>query len=101
MPLEDSREPCPGSKKYFYFFKLVGLLADFIAAIALVRYLGDKRKEILWLLLLIVNPVFIYNSYCWLQGRWHSYYVRFFIVFIAYAKPHILECIFLHIGNKL
>ncbi len=52
---------------YLRFLKLFGLLADFIAALVLVKMLRNNAKEIILFLLLVANPVFIYNSYCWGQ----------------------------------
>lgn len=51
----------------FRFFKLIFLAADFLAAFLVVRFVDRKENQLLFLLLLIANPVFIYNSYVWGQ----------------------------------
>lgn len=54
-------------EKYFHFFKIYGLLFDFAGAFLVLRFVKEKSHQILFLLLMIANPIFIYNSYMWGQ----------------------------------
>lgn len=79
--------------KNFKFFKLVGLAADYGVAIILVKMLHQKRKEIMLLLLLIANPVFIYNSYCW--GQVDGILAFFiFLSFVFMLRERLLVAVF-------
>ena len=51
----------------FHFFKLFPLAFDFAAAVAIVRWAGDRRWELAGFLLLAANPLFLYDSYYWGQ----------------------------------
>ncbi len=53
--------------RYFRLFKAFPLLFDFIAAVLIARFSDNHKRQILFLLLLIANPIFLYNSYCWGQ----------------------------------
>jgi len=68
---------------YFQFFKAYGLLFDFAGALLVLRLVSNKKLEILFLLLLIANPIFIYNSYLW--GQLDS-----ILAFFAFASLYFL-----------
>jgi Gpi18-like mannosyltransferase len=51
----------------FFWYKLFPLAFDFGAAVLAVKWAGDRRREALYLLLLIANPIYIFNSYTWGQ----------------------------------
>lgn len=53
--------------EYFYLSKLFPLFFDFVAALLVVKLVGDEKRKVLFTLLLVANPAFIYNSYCWGQ----------------------------------
>jgi Gpi18-like mannosyltransferase len=75
-------------ERYFHFYKLFPLACDFAAAALVASFAGDRRREILCLLLLIANPVFIYDSYYW--GQTDSVYgalVLFSLVLALREQP--------------
>ncbi|MDB5283245.1 MAG: hypothetical protein JWO06_2320 [Bacteroidota bacterium] len=53
--------------RYFYLFKLFALLFDYIGALIMVVLVGNSKNKIFLLLFMVLNPAFIYNSYCWGQ----------------------------------
>ncbi len=69
-------------KENLYFYKLFPLAFDFAAAAVAVKWARDRRWEILCLLLLIANPIYIFNSYTW--GQIDSTYCAL-VFFTLYA----------------
>jgi Gpi18-like mannosyltransferase len=65
-----------------YLYKLFPLAFDFAAAALAVKWAGDRRREIICLLLLIANPVYIFDSYTW--GQIDSIYCAL-VFFTLYA----------------
>jgi len=65
-----------------YFYKLFPLAFDFAAAVLVVKWAGDRRREIIYLLLLIANPVYLFESYTW--GQIDSIYCAL-LFFTLYA----------------
>ena len=53
--------------EYFDYYKLFPLACDFAAAAVAVKCFARQRGEIICLLVLIANPIFIYDSYFWGQ----------------------------------
>jgi Gpi18-like mannosyltransferase len=66
--------------RYFHFTKLFPLLFDFIAALLIVHLTGNNKRKILFLLLLILNPAFVFNSYC--AGQYDTVFST--LVFISF-----------------
>ncbi len=52
---------------HLYWSKLIPLAFDFAAAAVAVKWAGDRRREALYLLLLVANPIYIFDSYTWGQ----------------------------------
>ena len=79
--------------RYFYFFKLFALSFDYIAALLIVRLVSSDKYRILFFLFMIVNPAFIYNSYCW--GQVDSVLSCFvFLSFFLLYKERLLWTVF-------
>ncbi len=53
--------------RYFYFFKLFSLLFDIAGAYIIAYLVSGHSRRVTVFLFLVLNPIFIYNSYCWGQ----------------------------------
>jgi len=51
----------------FHYFKITGLIFDVSGALVVLKYLKNHTSKITFLLLMIANPFFIFNSYLWGQ----------------------------------
>jgi Gpi18-like mannosyltransferase len=52
--------------RYFHYFKLLTLLFDFAAVLLMVNWLAPQDKRAMFVVLLL-NPLFLYNTLCWGQ----------------------------------
>jgi len=50
-----------------YWSKAIPLAFDFIAAAVAVKWAGDRRRELFCLLLLVANPIYLFDSDTWGQ----------------------------------
>src|ERR1043165_4322110 len=83
-------------QNYFHFFKWYGLLFDFLGALLVLRFVKDNKHRILFILLMIANPAFIYNSYMW--GQLDSILVFFILACVWYLlqkRPIVAAIMFL------
>lgn len=53
--------------RYYYYFKIGILLFDFAAVLLIIKWLGKREYGPSYVLLLLANPLFLYNTYCWGQ----------------------------------
>lgn len=53
--------------RYFYYFKIFTLAFDFAAVLLIIKWLGRREHRPGYVMLLLANPLFLYNTYCWGQ----------------------------------
>jgi Gpi18-like mannosyltransferase len=90
----------------FHYFKITGLIFDVLGALVVLKYLKNHTSKITFLLLMLANPFFVFNSYLWGQvdsilgfaafsifyflNRKNLQAASFMLLLIANIKPQVI-----------